>query len=131
MQDFTTLEAFPFKTVLNLKPLVEFWTKRALMGEMPIFSNHLLARLEAAPELSQPIYDHSVLERHHDLLMFLASAVIPPAGCETDLTAMISPFEFTEVFATKAFKNAMPLDKIDKMVSVNAPGNSMVLGKTL
>jgi hypothetical protein len=132
MQDSTPDKEFPFRSVLNLRLLVEFWEKAIRNGELPGFGGQLLAMIDAAPELRLPIEDLSLLQKHRSLIDFLMSAVIPSANQETERSAVIIPFKFTSVYSTKAFDRTLDLTRIADQVTTNFPGpNHMSLGKIM
>src|SRR5260370_9042244 len=75
------LSGVPFRTVLSLKPLIDFWTR---LAERQDSAKGAVARVIAAevakvPELLEPLTDCSLTERHEDLLDLLLAAPFPPA----------------------------------------------------
>ncbi|MBT1703090.1 GAF domain-containing protein [Chryseosolibacter indicus] len=131
MKQTSTLKEFPFKTVLNLNLLAEYWEKSIRSGEIPAFAHGVLESLSQAPELRKPIEDISVLEKHRDLVNFLMGAVIPSAQTEEDLIAATIPFDFKSFYATKAFQKTIDFGKLSKTSKVDVPANEMVIGKTI
>ena len=131
MTDSTNREKFPFSSILNLRLLIEYWENAVREGNVPGFGNNLLQEIERAPELKQPIYDSTILERHRGLIRFLLTAVIPPANEDTDIAAAMFPFEFKALHATRAFEKRLRLEDVESCVTVNLPDNRMVLGKTV
>lgn len=53
--------------MLSLKLLVEYWEKAIEAGTVP-FAQTLSDYIKAAPELKQPILDHTILEKHRELI---------------------------------------------------------------
>lgn len=128
--EYSTTQQFPFKSVLNLRLLVEYWEKAIASGEIPGFAAELLRQLAAAPELKLPIEDLSVLEKNRQLIDFLLTAVISPANKDTELSVVTTPFEFNSIYETRAFKNNLSFDHIAK-AHVNTPGKDLHTGKTI
>lgn len=130
MTDSSAKRLFPFKSVLSLHLLVEYWEKAIKSGKIP-FAETLLDHIHAAPELKEPITDLSVLDKHKALIDFLMTAVIAPAQAEKELTAATIPFQLKSFYATPAFQRTLDLDQIGKSANVSIPGNDMVVGKTI
>ncbi|MFN0159211.1 MAG: GAF domain-containing protein [Bacteroidota bacterium] len=101
-----TTESFPFKTTLTLKKLIEFWDF-ASEGEecmFTAFANEIRKALDKVPELSKPITDLSLIEKHRSVVDALMSPVFAPASWDTDISAAILPFSFQQFYATPAFE---------------------------
>lgn len=131
MQNFTDIDIFPFHSELNFRLLVEFWEARLKNGEGSLFPDEVLAKLAAAPELKEPIHDQDILEKHHDLIRFLLTAVAPFGNEETDLIAVSRPFQHDVLYSTAAFKRSIPIDRSGESVSVRLSGKELVMGKTV
>ena len=129
--DLSTDNKFPFNSVLNLRLLIEHWEKSIAQGNVPGFSQGLLTAINEAPELREPIYDHTILDRHRELINFLLTAVIPTANQENEIAAAIFPFDFKALYSTKAFDRTLDLNNMDTCVTTNLPNNQMMLGKTV
>src|SRR5687768_749609 len=129
--DISTNNKFPFSSVLNLRLLIEHWEKSIAQGNVPGFSQGLIDAINEAPELREPIYDLSLLEKHKSLIKFLITAVIPAANQETEIAAAIFPFDFTALYSTKAFERTLDLNDMENCVTTNLPNNQMMLGKTV
>ena len=131
MPDFTTPIKFPFKSVLSLRLLIEFWEKAIHSGSMPVFAGGLLEQLAKAPELREPIVDLSVLEKHRGLVDFLMSAAISPASQQQELSAATIPFQFSSFYTTKAFRETPNMEHLETVAKVNIPGKDIQAGKTI
>lgn len=131
MQHSTLYTEFPFRSVLNLRLLVEYWEKAIQGGDVPAFAQHLLDYINNAPELRAPIEDLSLLDKHRKFINFLMTAVVPPANQDTERAAAILPFQFTSLYSTRAFDKTLDLNRIEEQVVTNFPGNHMSLGKTV
>ncbi|HET6544876.1 MAG TPA: GAF domain-containing protein [Chryseolinea sp.] len=131
MMDISTVNKFPFSSVLNLRLLIEHWEKSIAQGNVPGFSQGLINAINEAPELREPIYDLSILEKHESLIKFLITAVIPAANQENEIAAAIFPFDFKALYSTKAFERTLDLNDLENCVTTNLPNNQMMLGKTV
>lgn len=120
---------FPFKSVLNLRQLVEFWENQLQCDFCPGGSSGILNQLLAAPELKSPIEDPAILQKHKALIDFMMSAVVSPAFANDEMTGAIVPFQFNPFYTTPLFRQALPLDNINK-ISTNLPG-SLEAGKII
>jgi hypothetical protein len=103
------LSDYPFRCVLSLKPLIEFWRQNvaANLEYGSCLAEGLEAKLRKAPELLEPIEDLTVLDRHQDLLKSLMSLVFPPAFWETDPVAAFVPFNLQPVYASPSFRHLL------------------------
>jgi hypothetical protein len=127
----TMMTTFPFKSVLTLRPLLEYWEKTVSERKFPAFSQSLLDAIQAAPELRSQITNRSIIDKHTDLIEFLMSAAIPPAQTDHELIAATVPFQFKNIYSTNAFKKYIDFENLEKAASVNIPGNNMLVGKTI
>jgi len=131
MQHSTGYKEFPFRSVLNLRMLIEYWEQAIQRGEVPFFAKEMLDYIQSAPELRVPVEDLSVLEKHKTFIDFLMTAVVPRAHQDTDRAAAILPFQFKALFSTRAFDTTLNFDKLDEQVVTNLPDNHMSKGKTV
>lgn len=129
MQDYT--KEFPFRSLLNLRLLVEYWERYIAQTSVHGFTNGVLEYIEKAPELKQPIEDEATLEKHRPFINYLMSAVVPTASESKDLVAAIYPFTFKPLFITKAFNNVIDISQIENRAKANLPGESIVVGKMI
>ena len=130
MTDFTQKRKFPFRSVLSLKLLIEYWEKAIASGKIP-FGEPLLEHLIRVPELKVPVSDLAVLDKHRDLVTYLMSAVIAPAQTDRELTVATVPFHFKSFFETQAFRKSIDLEQIGNSAMINIPGSDLVVGKTI
>jgi hypothetical protein len=94
--------SFPFRTEFSLRPLIDFWLKGcddASAGCVAI-SRVVGEQVALAPELSGPITDPSVLDRHEDAVDLLMSAELPPALWDQAHGAAMRPFQLRGLYAT-------------------------------
>ena len=80
---------FPFKTVLSLSPLVDFWNQEMSSSAHPVkaaCAKQIQEELKKVPELLEPITDLSILDKHKDLVDMLMAVVFPPASWEIDFS---------------------------------------------
>jgi hypothetical protein len=131
MHHSTADKRFPFKSVLSLRLLIEYWENAIHSGAVPSFAQGLLKEIENAPELKKPIEDLSVLEKHRELINFLMSAVISPASQNEDLSAAIVPFLYQTFYSTRAFAETINFEQIEHNAKVNIPNKDVRTGKTI
>jgi hypothetical protein len=131
MQHSTLPGDFPFRSKLSLKLLIEYWERAIAQGNLPDFAKNMMAYLDDAPELRQPIEDFAIVEKHRTFINFLMSAVLPPANQDTERAAAILPFQFKAIYSTRAFDKTLDMKRIEEMVTTNFPDNHMTLGKTV
>ncbi|MFK7846833.1 MAG: GAF domain-containing protein [Rhodothermales bacterium] len=97
---------FPFRTVLSLEPLIDFW--RELEQETTGFKSNLatqvLNEIENVSALRGEIEDISVLEEHSELLDLLMSILLPVGMSETSYSAAILPWDPKSFYTTPAFE---------------------------
>lgn len=98
-------DLFPFRTVLSLEPLIDFW-KEIEQGENKVragLARHVLHELASTPELRGEISDLSLLEQHHELVELLMSIILPFGSSDQTYAAAILPFKPIKFYATPAF----------------------------
>ena len=63
-------QKFPFKTVLSLRPLIDFWNRTITSSDASwgLSQDELSSKLDEAQELMEPITDFSALERHQAVI---------------------------------------------------------------
>ncbi len=96
------LSGVPFRIVLSLRPLIDFWTR---LAERQDSAKGAVARVIAAevakvPELLEPLTDCSLTERHEDLLDLLMAAAFPPALSQHGYGAAMVPMQLHGFYAT-------------------------------
>ena len=96
----------PFRRVLSLKPLIQFWRHNLCKGNENW--NTLFASVEdelaAKTELLEPIEDLSILESHRMLMKTLMSAVFAPAFWEIHPVAAVVPMTLETFYESPAFR---------------------------
>lgn len=92
----------PFRSELSLAPLVEYWRTVAARSDTVngAMARALVAELERVPELSAPIEDPAVLDKHRDLVDALMSAAFPQVSWEQEYRAACVPFALRSFYAT-------------------------------
>ena len=109
------VKEYPFRFVLSLKPLIDFWTQagESANGTRAKIFKLIEEEIDKAPDLQEPIEDLAVLEKHSDLVKLLLSAVIPKALWDTEALAMLVPY---------SMEPALSSPKFDRLV-LNADGS--------
>ena len=95
------LAGVPFRTELSLAPVIDFWTRMA--GEdspKGAVARVIAEQVRRVPELSGPLTDCSVCERHEDVVDLLMAAAFPPAQWEHGYGAAMVPLQLHGFFAT-------------------------------
>ena len=95
---------FPFKRVLTLRYLAEFWQKVATNPGNPLakFASDLYEEIKLVPELVASIDDRTCLEENADLVRRMLSAVFP--ADQTDVRCAIGkPFGNDLLLSTPGF----------------------------
>ncbi|HYF67056.1 MAG TPA: GAF domain-containing protein [Ohtaekwangia sp.] len=126
MQDSTQ---FPFRSVLNLRLLMEYWEDRIKRDNIKAFTTGILEYIESTPELKEPLVDLAILEKHRPFIELLLSAVVPQATNNKDLVAAVFPFEFRPIYSSHAMQREVDLANFSQKVKANLPGNSVETGK--
>ena len=103
---------FPFRTEFSLRPLIHFWMRA---GDDASPACAAIARMVGeqvaqAPELSGPITDPTVLDRHEDVVDLLMSAELPPALWEQAYGAAMIPFQLRGFYATPLMRRELMHD---------------------
>lgn len=118
---------FPFRSRLDFAPLIAYWrqtSERAdLKGEI---AAHVIARLDAVPELAGPIDDLSVLERHQDLVSTLIAPLFPAAAHDETYSAIFTPFRHELIHATPAFQRVNVLERMREKFAERAESGDLV-----
>lgn len=122
---------FPFRSILNLRLLIEYWENRIKEDKLQSFTTGILEYIDSAPELREPIEDLSLLTKHKPFIDFLMTAVVPQASPDRDLVSAVFPFTFNPIFSTAAMQREVDLISIDLKAKANLPGNSVQTGKVV
>ncbi len=103
---------FPFKCVLSLVPLINFWNRASSKGQnvTAALCNTIHERLKKAPELLEPIEDLSVLDRHKELVDALMTVVFRPSTWGQDHSAALVPLHLKSFYATPSFERVLKFE---------------------
>ena len=99
----------PFRSVLSLEPLLDFWRKNVApvcphMGSMfEVFEG----RINETPALKGAIEDVSILDNYQDLLIPLMSVVFPAASWNTEVSGALTPCTSQPFYFSPRFKQLM------------------------
>lgn len=124
---------FPFRTVLSLKPLIDFWARHTAEehGVKSFLGRKIRDELSKAPELLHPIEDLSVLEKHRDLVETLMGAVFPAALWEEHAVAVNVPYELQSFYASPFFERLNVFQNGEFKHPSNVNQGGLVWGKTV
>ena len=122
---------FPFKTVLSLRPIVEYWHGIA-SGDEPLkakIARTILAQVKDVPELLEPIEDLEVIEKNRELVDMLVSALLPIGMSSQAFAAAVQPYNPVSFFETEAAKEVNLLDSLVSHFKKEDP--KVVQGKSI
>jgi hypothetical protein len=111
MSEPFSLNEFPFKSHLDFKRLLTFWESN--MESNSIFKNHpiqsILSNAKFRKDLQGKVTKET-LEKHHDTIQILLSAVLPSALINEDIAGVHIPFQNEAFFATPKYKQILAND---------------------
>jgi GAF domain-containing protein len=124
---------FPFKSRLSLKPLLDFWDHLVTDSSpgLTALAPAMQEKIAGVPEFREPIDDLSILDTKQELLDLLMSVVFPPAFWANDCAAAFVPFQFTNFYATPAFKTLLMADGAGLAAHMNITPEEWQWGKLL
>jgi GAF domain-containing protein len=108
MATFLTSD-FPFRRVLTLEPLIDYWRKLAedsTSGKAPL-ARLVLEELEQAPALLAPLDDLELLQEHTALLELMLCAVIPAAAHERTFIMVCPALDLRPFYMTPALSQLL------------------------
>jgi len=99
----------PFRSVLSLEPLLDFWRKNVtpVCPHMESMFEVFEARINETPALTGAIEDVSILENYQDLLIPLMSVVFPAASSDTEVSGALTPCTSQPFYVSPRFKQLM------------------------
>ena len=99
----------PFRSVLSLEPLLDFWRKNVApaCSHMGSMFEVCEGRINETPALRGAIEDVSILENYQDLLIPLMSVVFPAASWNTEVSGALAPFTSQPFYVSPRFKQLM------------------------
>lgn len=97
---------YPLKSMVSLDPLLRFWEKNLVpqCRHMAYMFKEIKQKIKDAPEIQGSIKDISILNKFHDILNPLMSAVFPPASFNTQIAGALTPCTFEPFFSTPQFQ---------------------------
>jgi len=96
-----------FNSRLSLRPLVEALKKANAEGKpgSQKLYGELIAKIEANPELVEPITDLAILKPHAELIEMLLSTIFPPTNSQNEnLYAVSMPFSYQTIYSSRLFQ---------------------------
>lgn len=133
VKGFSGKTEFPFRAVLDFRPLVKIW-EQALSEVEPLrnaINDQLEKEFRKAPELLQPIEDLSILEKHEELVKTLMMLAFPAASWEHDYAAAFPPFQKESFYETPLYKRIMSANGGIWGAQSNLDPDSVAYGKIL
>ncbi|MEN0005281.1 MAG: hypothetical protein AAF798_14100, partial [Bacteroidota bacterium] len=101
LQQFATPD-IPFEVKFCFQPLVQHIQslKDSEDQAEAFLVNHILTRLEEAPELAQPIEDMSIIERYNDIAELFMLFLFPPALRDKMMAKVMKPYGLKPLYET-------------------------------
>jgi len=99
----------PFRSVLSLEPLLDFWRQNVapVCSHMGAMFEVFEAQINETPVLKGAIKNVSVLENYQDLLIPLMSVVFPAASSDTEISGALTPYTSQPFYVSPRFKQLM------------------------
>lgn len=92
-------------TKFSFRPLLKFWEKSAINNDVISKSyEHLKEKLKLHPELTEPITDFTLIDKHKGLIRELLSICLPP-GISHEAYAAVLPDRLLSFYETPAFSS--------------------------
>jgi hypothetical protein len=120
-------------STLSFRPLMRAWekvTKEGREGSRKQYSE-LLEKVNQYPELTEPIRDLSILEKHKDIIDQMMTTLFPVTLSDSeDLYGVSIPFQFKMVYSSQLFRNIFLDEKGEQiMVPDNDTGKKLSVEK--
>lgn len=131
------IDCIPYKSRLCFAPLIRH-IEHIAAKEKSFLASAIMQKIEAAPELREPIEDETLLDKHEEVIQMMMSMLIPPALRHTQLAKVSAPFEIKPLYMTPAVEEVLLSDdvefKINNIAVVNKSGTivlacSLILNK--
>ena len=105
---------FPFSTLLDFTPLVDFWREQVTDPEGPwsTLASEVLAQVEGIPELTGPVEGPEQLEAHQDGIESLMTAFASPLGSRRFIAA-IAPWRIDPAYMSPVARRADLIGRMD------------------
>ncbi|MGA8180576.1 MAG: GAF domain-containing protein [Desulfobacterales bacterium] len=100
----------PFRSVLSLTPLIDFWKTRltSKYSRIADMFDGIFRRIEQTPALQGTIEDPKILVEYQiDILMPLMSIIFPYATWEHEIAGALKPFENIPFYGSPEFNRLM------------------------
>jgi putative methionine-R-sulfoxide reductase with GAF domain len=114
----------PFRTEVSLQPVIDFWTRMAGRDSAKgAVARVIAAELAKVPELTGPLTDCSIVERHADLMDLLMAAAFPPAAGEHTYGAALVPMQLHGFYATPPMERLLMTEewRLKGRINLDAP----------
>lgn len=133
IQNMDWLDEFPFKSVLTLKYLIDYWEKDTQSSNKirAALAKNVLDEVSKVPKIREPITDLSFIEKHKELIDILMAIIYPSAQQEKQISASCIPFEFRTFYSSPQFKRILDPDGSFSLRSMNINEKHALFGKTL
>lgn len=124
MKNFASVDRFPFRVKLNLRPLIKFWENLAESGDQIQirYAQSVIDNIKKKPELNADSLDKAVIEKNQGLVALMFSGIFSPYQIQNGIFAANIPYSMDVIFNTIRFNELMSCDK-EKI-------NNLIFGKT-
>lgn len=131
---------FPFRTRLSFRPLIQFWKRKRKSAHAAeaLLAREIIAKVEAHPELLEPVDDYTLLETHRGTVELLLAGLLPQALMDRKLTMISKPFDLRSIYFSPSLQELMQtgsvsfgvgkMDDLAKAISLTR-ASSMVLNR--
>ncbi len=110
------MDCIPYEGRLCFAPLLR-QVEQIAETENSFLAKAILEKVEAAPELREPIEEEALLEEHADTIGMMMSMLIPPALRHTQLAKVSAPFKLKPLFMTSAVEEVLLRQNVEFKVN--------------
>ncbi len=105
--NYTGSGTIQFNSRFSFRPLIRAWEEAIKDGRegTSLLYSQLLQQIKQHPELLEPIYDDSILEKHRVLIEQMMATIFPVTlSDKDDLFAVSKPFQYKVLYASRLFR---------------------------
>jgi len=124
---------YPFRCVLSLKPLIDYLSTSSTETSCVnrCMTDDVLEMLKTVPELSAPIEDKNILNRHPDIIQRLMSLVFSPLNWDTEAAAAMVPISTEPIFVSPRFQRLFLNEKGEFIARMNLDAETFGRGRAI
>lgn len=110
------MDCIPYEGRLCFAPLLR-QIEQIAERENSFLAKAILEKVEATPELREPIEEEALLEEHAATIGMMMSMLIPPALRHTQLAKVSAPFKLKPLFMTSAVEEILLRQNVEFKVN--------------